>query len=257
MITVVAAVNNDATLAANLLRSPVLRACGVTLQLQRGHPSAALAYRAAMGDCRHDIAVFAHQDAYLPPGWLDQLMRSVETIEKNDAQWAVLGVYGVAACGAQTGCVWSSGLDSVFGCAFANPVRVDSIDEVVIVLRRSSGVEFDAALPGYHLYATDLVQTALSRGMGAYVIYAPVVHNSRPVTYLGPDYFNAYRYVARKWRHRLPIHNNVAQLVAPGLAYWRIRARHRWTEWRQSHLDRAALDRRYDCIELSRRLGFE
>jgi len=257
VVDVVAAVNDDAILANNLMRSPLLARPGTTLHVQRGYPSASRAFGAAMRECHGDIVVFAHQDAYLPGNWEERLLHNVARLDASDPGWAVLGIYGVKASGVQIGCVWSSGLDAMFGVPFDEPEPVGSIDEVLIVLRRASGIEFDPALPGYHLYATDLVQTALSRGKGAYVICAPVVHNSRPSLYLGRDYFRAYDYVARKWRHRLPIHNNVARIVKPGLAYLRMRSRDKLNEWRHAHLDRKDLDRHYDCVGLARRLGFE
>lgn len=254
---VISAINDETVLANNLMRSPLFGRADATLHVQRGHRSAALAYSAAMRDCCSDVLVFAHQDVYLPAHWEDRLRHNLALLQATDPEWAVLGIYGVEPTGAQIGCVWSSGLDATFGAPFDAPTPVISIDEVLIVLRRSSGVEFDAALPGYHLYGTDLVQTALSRGKGAYAIYAPVVHNSRPSLYLGRDYFEAYDHLAAKWKHRLPIHNNVARIVEPGLAYWRLRARHKFNELRFSHLDRSRLDRRYDCVGLARRLGFE
>jgi hypothetical protein len=257
MLDVIAAVNDDAMLGHNLLRSPLLARSGVTLHVQKGYSSAALAYRAAMRKCRSDILVFAHQDAYLPGNWATRLEHHIAQLETTDPDWAVLGIYGVQSSGAQIGCVWSSGLDRLFGAPFNAPAPVESIDEVLIVLRRSSGIEFDAALPGYHLYATDLVQSALSRGKGAYVIFAPVVHNSRPSLYLGADYFEAYDYVARKWQRRLPIHNHVARIVEPSLAYLRLRARHKINAWRYAHLDRQSLDRHHDCVGLARQLGLE
>jgi hypothetical protein len=257
MIDVVAAVNDDAVLGANLMRSPLFQQPDVRVHLQRGYASASLAYCAALAQCQHDVVVFAHQDVYLPKQWDAQLMRSIHALSATDPDWAVLGVYGVQANGSHVGCVWSSGLDAVFGAPFDMPTAVQSIDEVLIVLRRSSGITFDTGLPGYHLYATDLVQTALSRGLGAYAISAPVVHNSRPVLYLGRDYFSAYAYMRRKWLHRLPIYNNVAQLTRPGWAYWRLRARQWLNEWRYSRRDRQALARPRDCVEVSRLLGFE
>jgi hypothetical protein len=258
MLDVVAAVNDEAILTSNLKRSPLLDRPGVTLRLQKDYPSAALAYGAAMRECTSDIVVFAHQDAYLPGHWEDRLMEHVARIGQLDPAWAVLGLYGVRPDGSQVGYVWSSGLDSMVGASFDEPAPVVCIDEVLIVLRRSSGVGFDAALPGFHLYATDLVQTALSLGKGAYVVFAPIVHNSRPILYLGQDYFAAYDYVAKKWRHKLPIHNHVACIVKPGgLSFLRTRARHKFNELRYSHLDRKALDRHYDCVGIARRLGFE
>lgn len=257
MFDVVAAVNDEEILENNLMRSPLFGRGRVTLHLQRGYRGAALAYHSAMGHCRSDVLVFVHQDVYLPGGWEDRLLWNIGHLAKTDPDWAVLGIYGVKPDGAQIGCVWSSGLDSMFGVPFAEPARVESIDEVLIVLRRSSGIEFDPELPGYHLYGTDLVQTALSRGKGAYVISAPVVHNSRPSLYLGQDYFRAYDYMARKWKHRLPIPNHIARVMRPGLGYLRMRIRHKFNEMRYSHLDRRSLDRNYDCVTLAHRLGFE
>lgn len=257
MLDIVAAVNNEQVLSSNLLRSPVLNTPGVELRLQKGYASAALAFRAAMNTCTSDVVVFVHQDVYLPSQWESRLLHSIAQLETIDPNWAVLGVYGMTPAGAHVGCVWSSGLDTVFGKPFDVPAPVESIDEVLIVLRRSSGVEFDPELPGYHLYATDLVQTALSKGLGAYAIYAPIIHNSRPILYLGREYFDAYNYVARKWRHRLPINNNVARVMKPSPAYLRMRARHWLNEWRHANVDRQRLDKNYDSVHLAQRLGFE
>lgn len=257
MIDVVAAVNDNSILAHNLMRSPMLHRPDVALCVQRDFRSAALAFRSATRKCRGEILVFVHQDVYLPANWPDQLQDSLRRLESSDPNWAVLGIYGVKVNGEQVGCAWSSGLNTMVGQPFEEPAAIESIDEVLIVLRRSSGVEFDPDLPGYHLYGTDLVQTALSRGKGAYAICAPVIHNSRPALYLGSDYFASYRYVARKWRDRLPIHNNVACIVKPGWGYLGMRAHHKINEWRYAHLRRDQLDRRYDCIALARKLGLE
>ncbi len=256
-LDIVVAVNDEAVLRNNLMRSALLQQPGVSLQLQRGYASASLAYGDALSYCRSDTVVFVHQDVYLPVGWPGQLQRSLQRLQRLDPDWAVLGVYGVQPNGAQVGCVWSSGLDALFGRPFEQPTPVNSIDEVLIVLRRSSGVGFDPALPGFHLYATDLVQAAQSAGWGAYAIFAPVIHNSRPSPFLGSDYFEAYRHLVRKWRDRLPIHNNVANLLRPGPGYWKLRARHRFAQWRWSRLHTQRMDRRYDCVCLAQTLGFE
>lgn len=254
---IVSAVNDESVLSRNLLRSPMLEAPGVGLQLRRNYASAALAYQDAIHDSHSDLLVFTHQDVYLPRQWQSLLLRSITVLDEHDPHWAVLGIYGVQTTGQQVGCVWSSGLDAVFGREFAAPVPVESIDEVLIVLKRSSGVRFDPDLPGYHLYATDLVQTALSVGKRSYVVYAPVVHNSRPCLYLGSDYFKAYDHVARKWRSRLPILTNVAPIMKKGMGYARLRMRHQLNEWRYAGVNRLSLDRDYDCVGIARRLGFE
>lgn len=257
MLDVVVAVNDEEVLGRNLLRSPLLRKDGITLHLQRGYGSASGAYNAAMGRCRSDIVVFAHQDVYIPAEWERKVLHNTGFLDEVDPGWAVLGVYGVGGSAQQIGHVWSSGLSRSFGTPFTYPTVVDSIDELLIILRRSSKIGFDEHLPGYHLYGTDLVQTAISRGNSAYVIWAPVIHNSLPSLYLGADYFRAYRYVATKWREKLPIQNCVAPIVGSKACYLRMRLRHKLLELRYRGVTRKGLDRKYDCVELAKRLGFE
>ena len=95
---------------------------------------------------------------------------------------------------------------------------VQSLDELLIVLRRSSGLRFDPDLPHFHLYGTDIVQTALASGKGAYVVDAPVIHNSKPIKRLDRNFWMAFNYMVGKWRGLPPIQTPVCQLV-PGPVY--------------------------------------
>lgn len=256
-LDIVAAVNDDAVLAANLLRSPLVAQGAAALFVQRGYASAGRAFNAALVRCTADVVVIVHQDVYLPAGWERQVEAAIARLERIDPAWAVLGLYGVTAAGRQVGCVWSSGLEALCGARFDEPVRVDSLDEVLLVLRRGAALAFDDALPGFHLYATDLVQTAQARGLSTYAICAPVVHNSRPAPFLGDDYFRAYRYVARKWSARLPIDNNVAPLLHPGPSYAALRARHKLRQLAQWPRGGGRIDRGLDCVAIARELELE
>jgi hypothetical protein len=257
MIDVVAAVNDERVLASNLLRSPMMSRADVRFHSRRGFSSAARAYSDAMADCHADLVVFVHQDVYLPGGWEQRLRAQVALLERDDPDWGVLGVYGVTPAGRHVGCVWSSGLGQLLGETFERPEPVASIDEVLIVVRRASGLSFDPKLPGYHLYATDLVQTAREARMGTYAICAPVVHNSRPLSCLDDAFFDAYRFVATKWRDRLPIPHNVAPLLPPGPRFLALRTRHKLIEWRHARRGDARPDRGLDCVRVARELAFE
>ncbi len=256
-LEVVAAVNDDSILKCNLMRSPLLKERGVPLHVQSGFVCASLAYNDALLRCQADVVVFAHQDVYLPAGWEERLFKSIALIERYDQDWAVLGVYGVTDQGKHIGHVWSSGLQSMVGESFNEPVPVVSVDEVLIVIRRASGLLFDSSLPGFHLYGTDIVQAAISLGKKAYVVHAPLVHNSRPILYLGEDYFAAYKYLVRKWSRRLPIPNNVMVIMRPRLFYAWKRLRQKMNEYRYRNIPRRNFDRQLDCVGLAHRLGFE
>jgi hypothetical protein len=257
MFDVVAAVNDDKVLARNLLRSPMLAAPDVRLHIQRGHRTAGSAYNAAIRASTQALIVLAHQDVYIPAPWRERITAITARLSAADPNWGVLGCYGITGERRHVGYVWSSGLNRVLGePAFAS-TEVDSVDELLIVLRRSAGLMFDENLPGFHLYGTDIVQTARAAGRSAYVVCAPVVHNSRPVPFLPRDYLAAHAFLRRKWKHRLPIQNCIAPIVASPIPQLRRKLRC-WAETiRRGAAGQARVDRHFDAVEISQRLQFE
>jgi len=257
MIDVIAAVNSESILRNNLVRSSLFNHPNVTLTLQKGYFSASAAYNSAFKRCAYDLVVFVHLDVYIPDGWEEKVIRNIAYLDETDPTWAVLGVYGVMKSGQHVGYVWSSGLDNVIGQAFDLPVPVESVDELLIIVKKSSGIRFDDKLPGYHLYGTDIVQNSLAHNKGAYVICAPVIHNSRPVLFLDDDYLGAYTYVANKWRNNLPIPNCIAPIVNSRFLQLKMRLKHKLLKLRYSNIDRQSLDKKYDPRIIAKNLGFE
>jgi hypothetical protein len=99
---------------------------------------------------------------------------------------------------------------------------IESLDEVMLVIRRGAGLQFDVDLPGFHLYGTDIVQTAKARGLKSYILDAPIVHHSRPTVDLSGGYRRAYGYMQRKWRAVLPVPNLICSIHRSTLPFlWR------------------------------------
>ena len=256
---IVAAVNNDRVLAENLLASPLVRKNSGRLCVERGFLSAGAAYNAGLDETEADIVAFVHQDVYLPKNWERDFITGLSKIEEIDPNWGVVGIYGVKANGTHIGRAWSSGIDRELGGAFEMPVAVRAIDELVIILNRRSGLRFDEKLPGFHLYATDIALSAMDKGLGVYVIHAPVVHNSVPVLSLSGAYTHAYRYLKKKWRHLLPIVTTVTTISVTGWSLWRTRLRMAWFNGRQAQRKRVELEskKRTDPVEVAIVLGYE
>ncbi|MGP1309918.1 MAG: glycosyltransferase [Phycisphaerales bacterium] len=214
-ITLVAAVNDDAVLERNLLASPLASAEGVEVILQRGAPSAARAYNEAIDRARHDVVVLAHQDVYIPAGWERRLEAQIERIGNDD--WGVLGVFGVTESASHMGRVWCTGNAREFDYRVDRPTPAVSFDELLLVVRKSSGLRFDERVPSFHMYGTDIAQRARAAGLGSYIIDAPVIHNSLPVRSLGGGYAEAYRAMQRIHADRLPIPTCIVPLTRHGL----------------------------------------
>jgi hypothetical protein len=202
--SLIAAVNNESVLRDNLLRSPDLADASDVI-LKRGFANAGAAYNSALAEARGDLLIFVHQDVYLPQGWISVLEECVWKVSASDPTWGVLGVIGVNRNGAVHGHVYSTGLGRTVGKSFELPVQVHSIDEMVIILRRYSGLHFDPELPGYHLYGTDICLQSWQRGFPCFVIADFCLHNSNGIRRLPLAFWRSCLYLRSKWSDRLPL----------------------------------------------------
>lgn len=254
-ISVVAAVNDREILHRNLVASPAVHSGAMRLMAEEGFRSAGLAYNSGLDACTSPLVVFAHQDVYLPEGWVQRLQAAIRWLDRNDPQWGTLGVYGVDRSGHYAGRAWCTASNRTFGRAVSIPVPAVAYDEIVIVLRRDTGVRFDPDLPGYHLYGTDIVQQCWASGHSAYIFDGPVVHNSGFVNRLPAAYWDSYRYMQRKWADRLPIPTAVAPVTRRGMLYLPVRYWLRATKRRLKGKSRGP-QRHPDPAQLARGLGF-
>ncbi len=214
-IALACASHSDAILAANLGRSPCLSA--LPLDVQRNAPSAAAAYNRALDATDADVVVFLHHDVYLPRGWDSLLRTRLAELKALDPDWALYGSFGVGLDAAHIGPVWSSSLGQIVGRVPLAPVQVQSFDELLIVLRRDSGLRFDEALGGWHFYGTDIVAQARARGLRAWAGALPCIHNDRFHGALGPDFSALYHAMRRKWRSHLPLRSPITKISRSGL----------------------------------------
>lgn len=214
MFTIVAAVNSDLVLKANLLASPIVNDCKAQAFFQRGYKSASLAYNEAMLEANSDLVIFVHQDVYIPGNWLEYLEKALDWL--GDKPWAVLGIIGKTLEGQVVGRTWSTGIGKEIGGLIQVPVIVESIDELIFVVNRKAGIAFDENLPGFHLYGTDIVQIAKKAGYDSYVFDGPVIHNSLPVLNLDKYFCQGYSYLQKKWPESLPIKTLVTTITRFG-----------------------------------------
>jgi len=220
--TVACASNSDTILNANLARSPLF-AAGIPLHLERDAPSAAIAYNRALDATTAPVVVFAHHDVYLPQGWETVLAERLAEVAAHDPDWALFGAFGVGLDASHIGPVWSSSIGQIVGRVPMGPTRVQSFDELLIVLRRASDLRFDDNAPGWHMYGTDIVTTARARGLHAYAGALPTIHNDRYHEALQSDFVECYTYMRRKWQTMLPLRTPIIKISRSGLHLYRNR----------------------------------
>jgi hypothetical protein len=220
-LTVVASANNEEVLRKNLLMSPGLPD-GNQVVIKRGFSSASLAYNSAIDEAENDIVIFVHQDVYLPHGWFRDLRRCLGFLARTDASWGVLGCYGArAGIPGRLGRIYTNGLGH-HGRELREPERIQTLDEIVLIIRRSSGLRFDESLPHFHLYGTDICLTAHEEGMSSYAFQGFCVHNTNQLLILPEEFYECYRYIRRKWARFLPIYTSCIRVSSFNKEYhWR------------------------------------
>jgi Glycosyltransferase like family len=212
-ITFVAAANKRDILETNLLASACLRVPHRhQILVQEGFSSASKAYNDAIDKSTNDLIVFVHQDVILPESWLADLERSLNYLEHDDPQWGVIGCYGETLHDHGRGYVYSSGL-GILGKRFDRPARIQTLDEIVLIIKKSSGLRFDDNLPHFHMYGPDICMRAEERGWKNYAISAFCVHNTQPGLILPEEFYECYRHVKRNWKHRLPIQTTCIRMT--------------------------------------------
>jgi Glycosyltransferase like family len=213
-LTIVAAVNDRGVLATNLQSSPGMAQAGKhQFLVQEGFSAAALAFNQALDRAQHDVVVFLHQDMYLPAGWFDNVRAAIDWLEQRNIAWGVLGTFGSRAGAAGgVGRMYATAL-GFHGKPLEVPEEVETLDEIVLIMRKSSGLRFDEALPHFHMYGVDLCMQARDRGLTNFAIPAFCIHNTNQLLTLPPQFYAAYRYVKRKWRAYLPIYTSCATIT--------------------------------------------
>ncbi len=223
---VVCASHSDEILNANLARSPML--ASLPLHIERGATSAAQAYNRALDATTAPVVIFAHHDVFLPQGWDALLAARLAEVAALDPNWALFGPFGVGLDASHIGPVWSSSIGLIVGRVPIPPAPVQSYDEMVIVLRRASNLRFDPALPGWHMYGTDIVTQARTSGLGAYAGALPCIHNDRYHDHLRDDFVECYQAMRAKWRDHLPLRTPIIKISRSGLHLYK----NRWQDYR-------------------------
>jgi Glycosyltransferase like family len=224
-------VNNHDVLKRNLARSPDVATLGV--RIYESQRSAASAYNDALAKASpgSEFTIFVHQDMYLPQGWLDRLRENVAYLDLHDPSWGVIGCFGVTSGGQYAGHVYSNGI-GLLGRPFNEPIRVRTLDEIVLVVRHMPVFRFTDGHPGFHLYGTDICLRAEQIGLSCYVVDNYCVHNTEQWSILPREFYRGYRAIMRHHPTALPVKATCATICKDIWPMRRAILRHTIAKWR-------------------------
>ena len=184
---------------------------------------AALNHGAALA--RHDVVVFVHQDVFLHS--VDALVEAASHL--RDETWGVVGANGITAAGESVGRMRDR--LEIIGVSAVVPVAVDSLDEVLFMVRRDRIVAHplteDPDL-AWHAYAVEYGLRMQRLGLGVGAIDLACTHNSLTINLARLDV--AHRRIAALYPERVPI-STTCGVVGPKSSTWRdapVVRDHRW-----------------------------
>ena len=222
-ITFVSAVNDRNILEANLLASPVFQLPHAhQVLVQEGFECAAKAFNQAIDLSHNEIMVFVHQDVIFPVSWISDLRRAIQTLEERDPDWGVLGCYGETQDRQDKGYIYSPDMGTI-GKPMVEPEAVQTLDEIVLIIRKSSGLRFDETLPHFHFYGAEICLASAKRNHRCYAIPAFCIHNTQHYLTFPEEFYECYRHVKRRWREFLPIQTSCITMTRFDLPLYRRR----------------------------------
>lgn len=211
--TFVVAVNNRDVLTRNVLASPCLQNQSPhQLMLRENFSSASCAYNSALMLAANETIIFAHQDMFFPEGWIRDLNRSLDILDAEDPDWGVLGCYGVTQDNKGYGYLYSPG-QGFLGKPFVRPIPVQTLDEIVLIIRKSSALKFGETLTDFHLYGPDICLAAQKRGMRSYAISAFCIHNAQLNLILPATFYASYKEFKKTWKSELPVQTTCIRIT--------------------------------------------
>ena len=144
--------------------------------------------------------ILCHQDVKLIGDGRTALDRQLAELEARDPTWAVAGNAGGVAAGRLAVRITDPhGADQRVG---PFPIRVTSIDENFIVVKRSARIGFSRDLDGFHFYGADICLAADMLGYSAWVIDFHLEHLS-PGNSKSTAFADGLVQFQRKWSRAL------------------------------------------------------
>lgn len=169
---------------------------------------AALNHGAALA--RHDVVVFVHQDVHLHS--LDRIAQAGEHLAGD--QWGILGANGFSGDGESVGRIRDR--VTLIGSSQDTPAQVDSLDEVLFMVRRDRILEHPLTLDpdlAWHAYAVEYGLRMRGLGLGVGAINLSVTHNSLTINLARLDV--AHRRVAALYPLLVPVQTTCGVVGGP------------------------------------------
>jgi len=127
--------------------------------------------------CNSENVILCHQDLLVPNDWLNRIRKNIQQLEVDKVDWGVIGPAGITMNHIPHYYLLDNSMKKMHEHdKFRN--EVFCLDELCMIIKKSSGLKFDEQLDGFHFYGLDLCTSALKKGLRNFAIDAWCCHNS-------------------------------------------------------------------------------
>jgi len=142
--------------------------------------SMATAVNVGIEQATREIIVVVEESVFLIPTWQQQLELSLDTIDRSNPDWGVLGPVGINADSEQVG--HSSNPEKYFNTLQVGHREVRLIDDHLLIFRRDTELRADEGVHGLYYIGWDLATQARAKGMKCFAIDAPTIQEFMDIT---------------------------------------------------------------------------
>ena len=186
----VTCVNHYDIYTANVIKSTEAYADRIDYIVIESPASGSLGLNEGIRKAKEDIIVCCHQDIFFLDNWLDKMFAQLDMLPK----WGACGCAGAMDNGQMVGCHSGLGMRE-------EAIAVQTLDGSLIILDKQNNLLFDENLRYFHMYDVDIALQANDKGLGAYVIYAPIIHNTKWTS--GSGFGESGDYIKQKWNYKV------------------------------------------------------
>lgn len=143
--------------------------------------------------------ILCHQDIIIHDQNKDDLLKLIIEIDKKDENWGILGNAGGVNIKWRTNHITQGEGNTITEKNV--PLKVRSLDENFILVKKSANLALSRNLNGFHLYGTDICLIAEILGYNSYVIGFNLLHKSNGT--IDKSFFDSKKNLLKKYNNAL------------------------------------------------------
>lgn len=196
-LSFVTMVTKDELYQENVISSTYVNRNDIEYITVKNSKSGASGLNSGVEKATNNIVVCCHQDVFFENGWYEKLNKCLDKL--NDITkyrlWGILGFAGTTYDGKMVGTHSGLGMTDNM-----DIIPVQTLDESVLIIKKSDNFKFDEGLIYYHMYGTDITLQSHSKDLNVYVLNVPIDHRTKWTS--GNGFGESVTYIQKKWHSK-------------------------------------------------------